>query len=307
MSSSSNPSVSGSGVTGSIQMSLLAFDKIATIGVDGQLYLDTYDPSFNQWDAVAKCDVSLNTIRDMFIFHTDHIDVNDEIPEDIRFYVDASYIPQSLNLHTSIVDNGAVLNVTYGGNLLSSSERVLAKDYIRHLSQILFNTPFGVDLFINEEDLVNSVNTALNDTWESSCRADLECVSTQGTHANLQGNPDGASKYLLANSEAEDLNYASKYNICRELFRMLVSRVPSRFIPLSNLLVGSTQKQNMLQYEIDQNDINLYFLPLEVGDQILMRVTIKPDPTQSSFTGVSANDATIRANERAYIIALNLV
>jgi len=301
----SNPVVSGSGVSGSIQMSLLAFDKIVSIGVDGQLYLDTYDPSFNQWDAVAKCDVSLNTIRDMFIFHSDHIDVNDQIPEDIRFYVDASYIPQSLNLHTSIVDNGAVLDMAYG-SLLSNSERVLAKDYIRHLSQILFNTPFGVDLFINEEDLVNSVNAALNDTWETSCRVDLECVSTQGTHANLQGNPNGKSKYLLADNEADDVTYASKYNICRELFRMLVSKVPSRFVPLSNP-VGATQKQNMLQYEMDANDINLYYLPLEVGDQILMKVTIKPDPTQSSFTGVSANDATIRADERAYIIALNLV
>jgi hypothetical protein len=295
----SNPEVSVSGVNGSIQMSLLAFDKTVNLSVTGQLSLESYDPSFNQWDAVASCDVSLNTLRDMFIFQSDHFDVNDNIPEDIRFYVDASNIPQNFNLDSSIVINSPVTLVNANGTSLSGSDLSFAKDYIRHLSHILFNTPFGVDLFINEGDLLDSVNVALGDVWDS-CRTDLECVSTNGTHGNLQGQP--GSLYLVSNSETEDTEGTSKYNICRELFKMLVSRVPDRFTSLDDIEVSPSQANR-----VDSSAQKLYFLPLKVGDQILMRVVVKPDPLQSSFTGVSANDEAIRADMRAYIISLNLV
>jgi hypothetical protein len=282
-------------------MSLLALDKIVSIGVEGLLFNEVYDPSFNEWDAVASCDVSLNIMRNMFIFQSDHFDVNDVVSTDLRFYIDASNIPQNENfLHNSIVNTEPVTSVSASASALSNSDLVIAKDYIRHLSKILFNTPFGVDLFINEEDLVTSVNGALTDVWEV-CQYDLRCVSTDGSNNNLQGNP--GSKYLLSNPESEDVTGESKYNICRELFRMLVSRVPNRFADqMDDLQVGATQASR-----VDSTAKNLYFLPLEVGDQILMRVVIKPDPAQSSFTGVAQNDTDIRDNERAYIISLNLV
>ena len=92
-----------SNAPGAIQMSLLALDKLVRIGATGDVSLTPYNPAFEKWDAVAKCNISLATLRDMFIFQTDHFDVNDSNPTDVRFYVDSSKIPSSLDLDSSVV------------------------------------------------------------------------------------------------------------------------------------------------------------------------------------------------------------
>jgi hypothetical protein len=285
-----------------IQMSLLAFDKLVRIGVSGEVSSAPYIPAFEKWDAVAKCDIPLNYLRNMFVFQTDHFDVDDLNPQDVRFYVDASQIPtaSSLNLDSSVVGNGAVMTLNAVNQPLSSSDMVIGKDYIRHLADVLFNTPFGVDLFINETELVNSVNAGLVSIW-NSCANDLLDVSTDGTNPAfpLQGN--SGHKYLLANSQAQDDNKTSKYNICRELYRMLISRVPSRFTDLPSIQVSEEQHA-----VVDPDALNLYNLPLIVGDQILMRVVFKPSDQQKSFQN-SSEDALVREDTRVYILVLNLI
>jgi hypothetical protein len=288
------------GESNQIQISLLAFDKLVRIGVSGEVSSAPYNPAFEKWNAVAKCDIPVDILSNMFVFQTDHFDVNDLNPEDVRFYVDASQIPtaSNLNLASAVVGNGAVISVNALNQALSSSDMVIGKDYIKHLADVLFNTPFGVDLFINETDLVNSVNSGLASIW-NSCASDLQNISTAGTHSALQGSE--GHKYLLANSQAEDDNNTSKYNICRELYRMLISRVPTRFTDLPSIELPQERKA-----EVDPDANNLYYLPLIAGDQILMRVVFKPCEDQSSFQN-DAEDAIVREDKRAYIIVLNLV
>lgn len=291
------PSVS----SGSMQMSLIALDKLVRIGECGKVSLEPYIPGFEKWDAVAKCDVSLATLRDMFVFQVDHFDLNDGIPEDIRFYVDSTKILQArtVALNSSFVTSGEVVSVNAIGTPLVDADFAVSKDYIKHLANKLFNTPFGADLFINEEALVSSVNSGLASVWES-CVNDLQKVSTNGDHASLQGNPN--HQYLLRNTDAEDGDYSSRFNICRELLKMLVSRVPERFTNLPSLKLSDTRAN-----EVDPTAENLYSIPLKVGDQMLMRVVLKPCESQSSFKNDAAEDNRIREDKRAYIIALNLV
>jgi hypothetical protein len=286
------------GESNQIQISLLAFDKLVRIGVSGEVSSAPYNPAFEKWNAVAKCDIPVDILSNMFVFQTDHFDVNDLNPEDVRFYVDASQIPSTLNLASAVVGNGAVISVDALNQPLSSSDMVIGKDYVKHLANILFNTPFGVDLFINETDLVNSVNAGLVSIW-NSCVSDLQNISTTGTNPALQGSPN--HKYLLANSQTEDDNNTSKYNICRELYRMLISNAPCRFTDLPFIQVCEAQRAI-----IDPDAKNLYNLPLVIGDQILMRVVLKPSEQQSSFQN-SQKDALVREDTRAYIIVLNLV
>ena len=82
---------------------------------------------------------------------------------------------------------------------------------------------------------------------------------------------------------------------------MLISREPSRFTDLTSLAVDSVQATR-----VDPLARNLYKLPLKVGDQILIRVGLKPHPNQESFQG-STKDLEIRANLRVYIMVLNLI
>jgi hypothetical protein len=279
---------------GCLQMSLVSLDKMVRIDQQGLLSSELYNPAFERWDAVAQCNVPLETIRSMFVFQTDHFDINDICEDDVRFYIDSANIPNAaaIGLPTAIVGNGKVSSLNAAGTALSPSDLVIGKDYIRHLANRLFNTPFGVDLFINEEALVTSVNNALNKIWVS-CAEDLQDISNTGQNENLQG--VGNYKYLSRTDCCCTCNFGS------ELFEMLVSRDPSRFIDLLTLQVGAVQAAR-----VDPDARNLYKLPLKVGDQILIRVGLQPHPLQDSFQG-STKDLEIRADLRVYIVVLNLV
>ena len=284
---------------GALQLSLVSLDKMVRIDQQGVLSSAPYAPAFENWNAVAQCDVELETIRSMFVFQTDHFDVDDVAATDVRFYIDSANIPNAaaIGLPTSVVGNGKVSSVNAAGSALSNSDLVVGKDYIRHLANRLFNTPFGVDLFINEEALVTSVNNALDKVW-TSCAQDLQDNSINGnssTNTYLQG--DATHKYQLAG----DINTDNQFNFGCELFKMLVSRAPSRFTDLTSLEVGSAQATR-----VDPAARNLYKLPLNVGDQILIRVGLKPHPTQTSFQG-SIKDLEIQDNLRVYIMVLNLI
>jgi hypothetical protein len=279
---------------GKVQMSLLALNKLVNIGAVGIISSGSYDISFNKWDAVANCDISLNSFRDMFVIQTDGDDINDASDNDIKFYIDPSGIPLTLSLNNSVVYSGKVAEVDALNQTLA--DQSLSKDYVRHLADILFNTPYGADLFINEGELLTSVNTALTQIW-SSCVTDLQSISTTGTNTNLTGNL--GHKYLLAT--AVDASGNNSLNICRELYKRLAGSVPERFANLTSLKVGDPQSGI-----IDPSFNNLYYLPLEAGDQILMRVVLMPSPSQNSFAGTPSENTRVQSDTRAYIIALRL-
>ena len=284
---------------GALQMSLVSLDKMVRIDMQGTLSSAPYNPAFQNWNAVAQCDVQLEEMRGMFVFQTDHFDVDDVAATDVRFYIDSDNIPSAadIGLHTAVVGNGKVTSLNVSGSALSNSDLVIGKDYIRHLANKLFNTPFGVDIFINESDLVNSVNDALNKVWVS-CAQDLQNNSITGdssANAYLQGTT--GNKYQLAGDRSTN----NSFNFGCELFKMLVSRTPSRFTDLTTLEVDSVQASR-----VDPAARNLYKLPLKVGDQILIRVGLKPHPDQPSFQN-STKDLEIQDDLRVYIMVLNLV
>jgi hypothetical protein len=282
-----------------ISMSLLQFDKIVRLSECGEIYDISYNPTFQQWDATAQCNVSLNDITKIFAFQSDHFDVNDISGSDIRFYVDNVNIP-TLDLSSNLVYSGAVINVSQTNGVLTGSDMYVQKDYVRHLAEKLFNTAYGVDLFINEDALVQSVKDALQSAW-SSCMTDLTNISIVGTNNNLVADANGEHKYLL--HDAVDASGNSTFNICRELFKMMVSRASSRFTALPTLALDHASAEYL---RIDPNANNLYRLPFVAGDQLVMRVVIKPCEHQPSFQNL-AKDAEIQANERAYLLHLNLV
>jgi len=286
---------------GALQMSLVSLDKMVRIDEQGVLSSTPYNPAFSKWNAVAQCNVPLATIRNMFVFQTDHFDVDDVAATDVRFYIDSANIPNAaaIGLPTAVVGNGKVSSLNAAGTALSNSDLVVGKDYIRHLANILFNTPFGVDLFTNEDALVTSVNDALNKVW-ASCQQDLQDNSITGSSSFLKGSTN--HKYQLAGDRT--ISTENYFNFGCELFKMLVSRAPSRFIAMPALelnVIGPVQAAR-----VDPDARNLYLLPLKVGDQILIRVGLKPHPEQTSFLS-SARDLEIQDDLRVYIMALNLV
>lgn len=284
---------------GPIQMQLLALNKMVSIGQLGKVSDTYYNPGFTYYDAIATLNISVDTFRNMFLFQSDGFDVDNNPSQDIRYYTYYDSIPtaEEIKLYNSVIE--------YGHAEPSAADQHLIKDYVRHLANQLFNTPFATDLFINEQELRDSVQTALNTIWEA-CKNDLIKVSTKGDYSGHQGNEN---HYYLTDGETDTetgkpsktdpLN--SPLNIGRELFRMLISRASRRFTNLVDLEVDSDTAS-----KIDPDATKLYHFPFIVGDQIVLRLVLQPNPLQKSFIN-EAQDKIIRADTRAYIIKINLV
>ena len=156
---------------------------------------------------------------------------------------------------------------------------MVKKDYVRHLSKLLFNTEYGTDLFVNESELAISVGEALNAAL-LQCFDDMKTVSTLGNDAKLAGSV--GYKYLLDDYSGSRDN-GSRRNICAELFNVLLSSCPSRFVELPNLEISSTVRNT-----IDPSAAKLYRLPFIDGDCVVIKVALKP--AKGDANGVGAQD-----------------
>ena len=262
-----------------IVLNLLQFDKTVSLNECGLLYNEVYNPHFDEYDAIANVNVDLNTFSNMFCFQSDYIDVNDISGTDVKYYVLApkiqSFIP---NLGSSIVGTNPVVSFASTGS--TEPNQLVGKDFTRYLASLLFNTPYGTDLFINESALVDSVSSALLTAW-SYCMTDLQNVSNESTNQYIPLVGNVPAKYLTN-------NFSGVQNICRELFLQLVSKAPARFTNLPEILV---EDANVLSAIREDSNLNYYYLPFVNNDTVTLRVKVYPCEHQPTF-GLSTTDTT---------------
>lgn len=292
-----------------ICITLKAFDKAVNIGVAGSVSSADILP-VHVTDADATVNVSLSGFKDIFAFYTDYIDVNNLALEDVRHYIDRLAIPSMIkedpqhpfNISSALVTARPVTGTTPSGASLSSSDLVVKKDYVRHLSKILFNTEYGVDLFVNESELAVSVGDALNIALES-CFVDMNSVSTQGLDAKLQG--VFPYKYLLDDYSGSK-DDGVRRNICAELLNVLLNSCASRFTQMQNLEITDQAVHD----RIDPSAEKLYRLPFIDGDCIEIKVALKPAVNQDWFgeSTMMVNGSSVNKvdNQRSYKIDLVL-
>jgi hypothetical protein len=206
----------------------------------------------------------------MFCFQTDYIDVNDIVETDVKYYVLADKINYFIpSLGSSIVSENPIVSIASSGTIETS--QVIGKDFTRYLSQLLFNTPYGTDLFVNETELVDSTSHALYTAW-SYCITGLENISNKSTNTTipLEGNTN--AKYLTN-------NYDDIQNICREMFLQLISKSPSRFVNLPERIVHDDFTQSIRE----NNNLKYYYLPFINNDVISIRIKVYPNINQPTF------------------------
>ena len=286
-----------------IEITLLSFDKTISLDTGGILFNEIYNPIFDTYDAISTVNVDLKTFSNMFCFQTDYIDVNDITETDIKYYVFTNktnlFIP---NLGSSIVNTNPIVEFT--PSLTIESNQLIGKDFARYLAYLLFNTPYGTDLFVNESEIVNSVSSALDTAW-SYCLADLKNVSNESTNQDIPLVGNSPAKYLTN-------DYSSVQNICREIFLQLISKAPSRFTNLPQIPV---EDENAAPIREDNaNNLKYYYLPFESNDIIQLRVNVRPNNNQPTF-GINSITAPtkfetvgndIQLKGRTYIINMVL-
>jgi hypothetical protein len=283
-----------------IKITLANFNQTVALNTSGRIYNNVYNPTFDEYDAIANVNADLQTFKNIFCFQTDYIDVNDVLETDLKYYVLADKINYFIpSLGSSIVSDNPIVSFTSTGTIQTS--QVIGKDFTRYLSQLLFNTPYGTDLFVNETELVDSTSYALYTAW-SHCITNLNNVSNKSDNSTipLQGNTN--AKYLTN-------NYPDIQNICREMFLQLISKSPSRFVNLPQINVNDEWTQSIRE----NSNLKYYYLPFINNDVISLRIKIYPNINQPTFGLPTTNtekfeaiNNDIRLKGRTYLINMTL-
>jgi hypothetical protein len=258
-----------------INFTLPYLDKNFTLDICGGLTGEN-PLSFTDVSAVAIYNMKLSDMRNVFKFQADSFDVNDLSSSDIKYYVFMNAWPNDASLnpaHASMTTGGTPgLILPVDSNILAN-KNLVKHDFVRFLAKHLFNTPFGVDLFNNEEGLLADLS-AKGRIAKDAIMSALNTVSTTSAAVLAVGQTDGSGNYA---TNLQDTNS----NICRELMRQIAARAPARFNGIFD--ISGVQS-----------------VPLVDGDTISFRVTIRAHPNQHNLTGVASFDA------RVYKIQLNI-
>jgi hypothetical protein len=266
------------------------FDTAIQLDVCGNLF-----KSIVTMDVSAVCDLYVDTslVRSAFQFQTDSSHTGSE--GDIKYFIDRdafwNYDPEH-----SFAINPADAQINTSDTVVkimdSSSEpekNMVCHDFVRFLSKQLFNTPYGVDLFDNEEQLLNSIRNKSTQVWsnidKALCKYDVKdrqfltsYVTLDDTYYDVQENSSGVYgpndwKYYL-NDDVE--------NVSKKMLDQIVGQKPARL----TTIVNTTDIQP---------------IPFLAGDTISLKLTISPADGQHLLTDVAPFGA------RTFRIRYNLV
>ena len=248
-----------------IEFSLPALDQEFTLI---PATLEGAAPPTLDFSAVAVYNVKLSDMLAVFKYQSDSFDVSNAAATDIRYYVDSAAWPAALNpVHASMSES--YMLATSGS--IVAAKNLVKHDFVRYLADHLFNTPYGVDLFSNEtellEDLVSKGSTA---------RAAIQTVLNNVNHTNAIGGTDGDTLKYSTNAQNTETN------ICRELMFQIINGDATRF----GSIADSTEKQSV---------------PILAGDSLNFVLSISAAADQEDLTGQGAFDI------RRYKIQLNVV
>jgi len=261
-----------------LNFTLLFFDENIFLDVSGVLSKSVYDPSFTKYDAIANVDVNFVKFRNMFAIQSDSnnlIDLSYNTPLDnVHFIVYTDAVGQfTPNIGAnSVVKSGSIQQKSSLGSDISQNVK---NDFIRYLAYLLFNTPYASELFINQQELVESAQRALDSAWDL-CKESLLNISSRkpNTNSNLVFDASGDYWYLNDSSDS-DINGKGVSNICGELYKQLVSRDPERFNNTNTLEVANGNHNTLGGIQ--------YYLPLIIGDVITIKVTLHASQAQDLF------------------------
>jgi hypothetical protein len=241
--------------------SLPALNQAYTLDISGALSAEA-PLTLLDVSAIAIYYIKKSTLNNVFKYESDSFDVNDLSASDVKYYVYMNEWPVDASLNPAHAYTKAL-----GGKLLedsadiSNNKNLVKHDFVRYLAKHLFNTPYGVDLFSNEEALLLDIATK-GRAAKNSIMGALNTVNQANASAGTAPN-----KY-----STNDLSNNS--NICRELMRQIASVAPSRFFGTA----GAS---------------GIKSVPLEIGDTINFKLSISAAPNQQGLTGQGAFDVRV--------------
>lgn len=231
---------------------LEGLNQAFTLDVSGALAGEA--PAALDVSCIAVYNVKLSDMRNVFKFQSDSFDVNNVDASDIKYYVYMSNWPADLKLnpvHAGALTSAPILE---NGNGIVAEKNLVKHDFVRYLADELFNTPHGVDLFSNEDELLAdlvSKGVVARQAIDASLNAVNQASAAHGTTPN---------KYSINTLSPAAANFS------RVLMRQLANEAASRFAT-----------------EIT-NSSDIQSIPLMENDTISFKVSISPAANQHDLT-----------------------
>jgi hypothetical protein len=163
----------------------------------------------------------------------------------------------------------------------SNLTNYLPQDYLRYLAKQLFNTTRGVDLFANETEVLQSVNTR--------CRVGLNQILLTYLDASANGIIRDEDDFIILNPyNPVEVAGSQKVtgNPAKKIMKQILQNDPARFVDISSNYAVAGQTY-------------WYKVPIEVGDNLYFPVTIKAPTDQQKLT---QPDSTTLIGDRTYLI-----
>jgi hypothetical protein len=267
------------------------FNTEITLDVCGNL---TAAPVAMDVSAVADLYVDASLVRLAFQIQTDASDVVNVDSTDIKYFVDREIFWSSDVDHSFAINSAdAILNhVDTPVKIMDSTavpeKNMVCHDFVRYLALKLFNTPYAVDLFANELELLNDIRLKSQKVWATIDKElakfatlDYPLASTtimhdvnyvaQEPHAGTYG-PSNWKYYINTDTQ----------NISKKLLEQMAYYNPDRLKTI-------------------KNTTDIQPIPFIGGDTISLKLTINPASGLEDLTHVSPFGA------RTFRIRFNLV
>ena len=244
-----------------VNFTLSGLNQSFTLGVSGELAAEA--PAAIDASAVAIFNVKLSDMTAVFKFQSDSFDVNNTDASDIKYYVYSSgNWPANLVLNPAHAHTLTSSPILATGGDISADKNLVKHDFVRYLAQQLFNTPHGVDLFSNEDELLADLVTKGNTAY-TNIKAALDAVN-EASAANGSSPNKYSTNALTTNG-----------NFARELLRQVAHSAPARFHGITD----STSIQS---------------IPLAIDDTINFKVSVTAATNQHNLTSrASAFDTRV--------------
>ena len=252
----------------SIAFSLPALNQNYTLDICGSL-LAAAPEAMTDVSAVATYNIKRSVLRSVFQFHSDSADVNDVDASDTKYYVFMNNWPLDASLNPAHASMTTTPMLPTAGDVLAD-KNLVKHDFVRYMAFKLFNTVYGVDLFANEDAVLNDISSK-GRTAKDNIRTLLDNVCTTSTVTGEHALTTDASGNKYTTNAA-----STNTNVCRELIRQIGSSAPSRFNYGVSDVSGVDLSSNIYRH-----------VPFLDGDSINFKLTITPDATQHNLTGRS--------------------
>ena len=179
---------------------------------------------------------------------------------------------------------GRIVGASTSGVNYNADKLLLKHDFMRRLSNTLFNTPHFVDMFSNENTMLEDLASKLEAQYESK-------VYDQ----------------IVAANNMNDTNDASN-NLSREFIRRLLNEDPARFYVDTSGTINGAERENIAAKAADGiTDISLDVMrpvPFVDGDSFEFKVTINEDAGQRNIDGISTSQIS---GSSAYVYTIKVV